>query len=160
MKNLKNSHYTESLAALLLLVVFATCVLMVLFFGADAYSRLTQRDQVSYNNRTAVQYIATRVRQGDSLGNITLGNFDGVDALVLDAGEEYVTRLYCYDGYLRELYAAADLPMNPADGEQVLAAEDMQLSLEDGLLQIDLTDAEGQTNHLALSLRSGEEGRP
>lgn len=159
MKNLKNSHYTESLAALLLLVIFTTCVLMVLFFGADAYSRLTQRDQVSYNNRTAVQYIATRVRQGDSLGNVTLGNFDGVDALVLDAGEEYVTRLYCYDGYLRELYAAADLPMNPADGEQVLAAEDMRLSLENGLLQVELTDAEGQTNHLTLSLRSGEEGR-
>lgn len=159
MINLKKTHYTESLAALLLLVVFAACVLMVLFFGADAYSRLTQRDQVSYNSRTGIQYIATRVRQGDSLGNVTTEKFNGVDALVLDADAEYVTRLYCYGGSLRELYAEADLPMNPEDGEQVLEAKDMQVSLRDGLLQVELTDALGQTNNLTLSLRSRREGR-
>lgn len=101
----------ESLLALLLFGVFALCVLVVLLTGADAYKGLTERDRTNYDGRTAAQYLTTRVRQADALEGIRLESFAGLDALVVSEdieGELYETRIYCYDGYIRELFAVAE----------------------------------------------------
>ena len=68
---------------LLLFGVFAVCILSVLLTGADAYRRLSQRDQSGYEHRTASQYLTTRVRQADRLGGVRVDTFDGQDTLVL-----------------------------------------------------------------------------
>ena len=145
MKRRTIQHHMDGLAALLLFGVFAVCVLLVLITGASAYRRLTERDQSSYERRTAVQYIATRVRQADCL-----------DALVLADGD-YLTRDYWYDGWLMELYCAAGADMEPRDGEKILEAGGLELSQEDGLLEAVLTNSDGGRDVLRLSLRSGEE---
>lgn len=150
-------HHIDGLVALLLFGVFAACVLVVLFTGADAYRRLTDRDQAAYERRTGVQYIATRVRQADHAGGIAVEDFGGVDALVLGADEVYASRVYCYDGWLMELYTLAEEPMEPQDGQRILEAQDLELSLEDGLLKAVLTLPGGTEDTLQLSLRSGEE---
>ena len=114
------------LLSLLLLLVFAVCVLSVLLTGADTYQTLTRRDQDSYDRRTAAQYLATRVRQADRADGIAVADFQGCDALELTEtidGTPYITRVYCYDGYLRELFSAAEAQMTPADGEKVLEAQ-------------------------------------
>ena len=65
MKKKTTQHHIDALAALLLFGVFAVCVLAVLLSGADAYQRLTRRDQNAFDRRTAAQYLATRgVRRG------------------------------------------------------------------------------------------------
>lgn len=71
------------LLALLLLLVFAVCVLSVLLTGADTYQTLTRRDQDSYDRRTAAQYLATRVRQADRADGVAVADFQGCDALEL-----------------------------------------------------------------------------
>ena len=159
MKKLKTpiQHQLNGLMALLLFGVFAACVLAVLLTGASAYRRLTQRDQAAYLRRTCVQYLATRVRQSDSRDCVAVENFDGADALVLkETGGDYATRIYCYDGWLMELYAAADADMDPQDGEKVLELSSLSLSLEDGRLTADVVDQEGAAETLRLTLRSGE----
>ena len=88
-------HHIDGLAALLLFGVFAACILAVLLTGADAYRRLTQRDQASYDRRTGTQYIATRVRQADRQDGVAVERFGDTDVLILGAGEEYVTYVYC-----------------------------------------------------------------
>ena len=160
MKQKPIKHHIDGLIALLLFGVFAVCVLAVLLTGADAYRRLTLRDQAAYDRRTCVQYVATRVRQADAAGGVFLEEFGGTQCLTLGGGEEYITRLYCYDGCLMELYCAADVEMDPADGEQVMPAQDLDLSLEDGLLTVTVTDPQGEENTLLLSLRGGEGGTP
>ena len=149
-------HHIDALAALLLFGVFAVCVLAVLLTGADAYRRLTQRDQLAYDRRTCVQYVATRVRQADSQGGVTVERSGDTDLLVLGAGEEYVTYVYCYEGWLMELYTWSGEPMVPSDGWQLIEMEDMKLSMEDGLLTVDITSPQGEEDHLLLTLRSGE----
>ena len=156
MKRRAIQHHIDGLIALLLFGVFAVCVLAVLLTGADAYRRLTERDQSSYSRRVCVQYIATRVRQADSLGQISVEPFGGQDALVLLDGD-YLTRVYCYDGHLMELYCGAEAEMEPQDGEQVMEAAGLALSLKDRLLTAELTNADGSVETLRLSLRSGEE---
>ncbi len=149
-------QHMDGLAALLLFGIFAVCVLAVLLTGAGAYQRLTERDQASYERRTCIQYITTRVRQADSLGGVSVEDFDGVPALRLTDDDGYVTWVYCYDGSLMELYTAADADLAPEDGERLMEAGSLSLSLEDGLLEAAVTTPEGARDSLRLSLRSGE----
>lgn len=153
MKKQTKKFQLDGVFVLLLTAVFAACLLLVLLTGAGGYRRLTQRDQAAYNRRTAVQYLATKVRQADKLGGVELRNFGGEPALCLTdtvEGAVYETYLYEYDGYLREVFAAADAGLVPEDGEKILESDGLTLSLTDDLLQIETADAS-----LTLSLRSG-----
>lgn len=160
MKKQGSQHHMDTLAALLLFGVFAACVLTVLLTGADAYARITERDGVTYDRRTCIQYVATRVRQADTAGGVSLEVFGGVKALVLKDWEDdnYITRVYYHNGYLMELYSEAGLDLSPEDGERIMACDWMRLSLVDGLLTVDLLDPQGEVTTLRLSLRSGGEG--
>jgi len=146
----------DGLAALLLFGLFAACVLAVLLTGAGAYRRLTARDQAAYERRTCVQYLATRVRQADCLDRVAVEPFHGLSALRLTDDAGYVTRVYCFDGYLMELYADPESELVPEDGEKLMEADGLELSLTGGLLEISITGPEGAEDRLCLSLRCGE----
>ena len=151
------------LLALLLLGVFGVCVLSVLLTGAGAYRGLAERDREAYSWRTAAQYLTTKVRQSDQWNGVTVEDFGGRDALALTEeidGEVYVTRVYCDDGYIRELFAAADAEMAPKDGEKIIEAYDLKLSPgpTDHEIVAEITDASRETTRLLLTLRSGKGG--
>lgn len=157
MKKLSQRHGLEGLAALLLFAVFAVCVLMVLLTGADAYRRLTRRDREAFDRRTGVQYMAARVRQADADGALAVEDLEGVQALVLGKGQDYVTWVYCYEGNLMELYAAEGAGLGPEDGEKVMELGGMDVSIEDGVLSLEVTDAGGNQDSLLFALQSGKE---
>ena len=159
MKNSPNNRKTDSLLALLLFCVFAVCILAVLLTGADTYRRIAERDRASYADRTAVQYLTTRVRQADREGCVSVRDFEGCPALILSEeidGISYETRVYYYDGYIRELFAAADGSFLPQDGEKVLEAKGLQIDLEALGLHLRVLTADDQWQELLLHLRSGE----
>lgn len=156
MKKRNVQRHMDGLAALLLFGLFAACVLAVLLTGAGAYRRLTERDRESYEQRSCTQYIATRVRQADRSGGVAVEQFGGVPALRLTDDLGYVTRVYCWDGYLMELYTSADADLAPEDGERLLMADGFTPSIEDGLLEITVFSHGGTADTLYLSLRSGE----
>ena len=147
-----------SLLALLLLLVFAVCVLSVLLTGADTYQALTKRDQDSYDRRTAAQYLATRVRQADQTGGVTAADFQGCDALELTDiidGELYVTRIYCYDGYLRELFIKEGVAASAGDGREILATDGFSFEeSRDGLFHLSCTDSNGNLSDTYVSIKS------
>lgn len=156
MKRRAIQHHMDGLLALLLFGVFAACVLAVLLTGAGAYRRLTQRDQAVYNDRTCRQYLETRVRQADAEGCVRVEDFDGAETLVLADQYGYETRVYAYNGWLMELYAAPGSGLSPEDGEKVMELEGMSPSLEGGMLRISITNTDGTELLSCLSLRSGE----
>lgn len=157
MKREKIQHHMDGLLLLLLFGVFAVCVLSVLLTGARAYRRLTLRDQEAYRRRTCVQYIATRVRQGDAEGGVSVEPFGGADALVM-TGDGYVTRVYCYNGWLMEMYAGEDVQLAPEDGEKIMELDGLAMSMDGGLLTVEVDGGDAGTDTLRLSLRSGEGG--
>lgn len=159
MKRRGAQHQMDTLMALILFGVFAACVLAVLLTGARAYQRLTGRDQSAFDRRTAIQYIATRVRQSDTAGAITVEDFDGVTCLCISQDYDlntYVTRVYCHDGYLRELFCSPEDELGLDAGEPVLEAQAVDFALKDGLLTVTATLADGTGDSLHISLRSGE----
>lgn len=159
MKKRGAQHQMDALMALILFGVFAACVLAVLLTGARAYQRLTQRDRAAFDRRTALHYVATRIRQSDTAGAITVEEFDGVQCLCIseDYGlDTYVTRVYCHDGYLRELFCSAEDELGLDAGEPILEAQAVDFALEEGLLTVTATMADGTGDSLRLALRSGE----
>ena len=145
----KPSNLTEFLA-LAVFALFALCLFGVLLTGAKVYRNLVDQGSRSYADRTAAMYLSTRVRQS---GGITVEEFDGCPALVsreeID-GRTYVTRVYCCDGYLRELFCAENAALSPEDGEIVLEAETFSAQLEQNTLLVELDG-----NCLTFRLREG-----
>ncbi|MCI9557052.1 DUF4860 domain-containing protein [Oscillospiraceae bacterium 50-16] len=156
MKRTRIHYHLDGLIALLLFGVFAVCVLAVLLTGASAYQRLTQRDMAAYDSRVCIQYIAARVRQADRDNGVSVEPFGGRDALILTEEGGYATYVYWHEGYLMELYTSVDGDLAPEDGEKLMASGGLELSLEDGLLTVDITQGTGEQDTLCLSLRSGE----
>lgn len=147
----KTTKLTD-LLALLVLAVFALCVLLVLLFGARVYRTMVQRSEESFTRRTATQYIVTRVQQAQS---ISIEDFEGCQALVIPEridGETYLTRVYCYDGYIRELYCGVNSALSPEDGEKVIAGGSLSFSLE-GVMLTALVDG----RQVILRLLTGRE---
>ena len=161
MRKTGTKHHLDGLLTLLLFSVFAASILSVLLTGAGVYSRLTLRDQSAYDRRTCVQYLAAKTRQAGSADQVSVGSFGSGDALLLREeidGQPYLTRIYCHDGWLRELFAAEEDPFAPEDGEKILPALGLELRDEGELLRLELTDSDGQVIALTLCPRGGEGG--
>lgn len=132
---MKSSSKLTDFLALAVFAVFALCVLLVLLTGAKVYRGLVRTGEERFRDRTALQYVATRVRQART---VTLEDFQGCPALVMQEtidGESYVTRVYCHDGYLWELFSTSDAALSPEDGEKVLEAE-VTFAFDEGLLNL------------------------
>ncbi|MBR4290202.1 MAG: DUF4860 domain-containing protein [Oscillospiraceae bacterium] len=143
------------LLALLVFAVFAVCVLLVLLYGARVYQNLVQRGEESFQMRTAAQYVSMRVRQAQ---NVTVTDFEGCQALTVYEqidGAVYVTRVYCYDGYIRELFSAENAELEPKSGEKLMPAQSLHFSVENGMLT---ASVDGRT--VMLQLRGKEGGLP
>ena len=133
----KYSKVTEILA-LLTLAVFALCILLVLLTGATVYRDLVDQAEKSHTHRTALRYLTTRVRQAES---VTVADFQGCDALLLEetvSNETYVTRIYCWDSCLRELYSSAETELAPEDGDPLLEADQFFCTQEESFLTLTL----------------------
>ncbi len=162
MKDSKREKSLSTVAALLLFAVFAVGVLAVLLGGARIYSRLTQRDEETYGSRTCAQYVMTKLRQAESpeaIGLVRFGDGDALEITQKIEGEAFVTRIYCHEGWLMELYTVSGGEFAPEDGERILPASGLAISREDALLNMTVTDGSGKAQKLFYAL-SGEEVRP
>ena len=153
----------SGLAALLVFAAFAVTILSVLLSGAQAYRRITERDRISYDGRTCVQYLATKIRQAAGPDAVDIAAFGDADALLITqryGDSDYLTRVYSYNGWMMELFTVADGGFSPEDGEKILPLRSLTLNETDGLISIELTDGNGTALELKLSVRGGEELQP
>ena len=160
MKDYKSERSVSTVAALLLFAVFAAGVLGVLLGGAQSYRRLTQRDAAAYDSRTCTQYLVTKLQQSPESGSVQIVPFGEGSALLIPhtvGGEDYMTRIYCHDGWLMELYSIADGEFSPEDGEKILPASDLTITRQQDLLVIGITDGNKQALRIKVSLRGWEE---
>lgn len=168
MKNRAKKHEIDSAFVLLLFTLFAGCILMVLLLGTSSYEKIVKRDTKAYNARTGVQYIAAKLRHGDTSDCVQAGSFadknnteaDEIPTLYLGMsaeGEFYYTKIYFYDGYIRELLCAEDDELDPEDGQEVLKATSFSVKQDGNLISISVGDEEGEVHKLSLSVRSNGE---
>lgn len=156
-----NDHCkTTQLLTLLVFGVFALCVAAVLLTGAKTYRNLTDRGSTAHERRVAVRYLTTRFHQAPE---VQVEDFGGVEAMTVReqiGSRTYLTRVYCYDGYLRELFSAENAAVDPEDGEKVLEAETLTFSREGNLLTANITLGDGTCQQLLLSHATWKEAAP
>lgn len=154
MRERSGKRSISGLAAALLLCVFALMILSVLLSGAGAYQRLTVRGEENYDSRSSAQYVATKLRQAPSAESVELRTFGGSDCLCITEeidGAEYITRVYCHDGWIRELFTLAEGDFTPGDGEKILEAEALELNFENEIIRVAVTN--GSRTEFFVSLR-------
>ena len=165
MKEKHNQSNLTALAPLLIFLIFTICILTVLLTGADIYKKISLRDHNSFQRRTTVQYLTTRIRQSDAEGMIFAGDFnaesvtDTGDTLFLKEeinGRTFFTRIYCHGGYLYELFSEAGLETSKQYGEKILKVNALSFTIRGNLLYVEITHADSVTETLILQLHSKE----
>ena len=134
----KNNHAISGVFVFLLLGIFAIFSTIMVVMGAKAYRGMVDRSVTHNSIRVASSYIRTMLRSNDETGVLRVEDVNGIQTITMenDYGDIYVTRIYLYDGKLREWFALAEIPFEPANGETVCSLDTMQAELKDGLLHV------------------------
>ncbi len=144
-----------------LLAAFALLSLIVVIIGARSYRMINATADEAYVSRTGLSYLAGKVRAADEAGMLGVSTENGMDVLKLGGeygGERYNTYIYCDGEQVREYFARADLAFSPDYGEAIFSATQMQLTLENSLLTISLTEESGESHAVSLYLQAAKEG--
>ena len=129
-KSARGNSRIDTIFVLIIFCVFAISVLLVLMLSAEMYKKMTDLSREGYDDRTGLSYIWTKVKNNDSAGDIHVGDFSGIPALCFDeefSGVTYTTRVYYYDGWIRELFSEVGLDFLPEDGSQIIEIDGLTL---------------------------------
>lgn len=154
----QQEHVMDLLFSLSLLCVFTACGLMVVFLGIHVYQNTVDDMSDAFATRTAMSYIAKKVRQNDWKDGVSLTEIEGQTALTFTQekdGEVFCTYIYYYNGYLQELYAKESFSPLLSAGQALIAIDEFTaVQNENGTLTISITQAEQSPSTLILALQS------
>lgn len=154
----ERKHVIDFLFPLALLFVLAATSVALVVLASGTYSRQVRESEDSFSSRTVLSYVTEKLHQADSSDSIIAGNFDGQDAIVIRqnySDQSYVTYLYAYDGYLRELFIREDVSASAADGRKILATDGFSFDeTADGLFHLYCTNQDGTTSDTYVSIKS------
>lgn len=143
----------SGLLTLLIYGLFALFSLLLVVVGARVYKNIVSAGNANTQVRSSFSYVANKVRMSTrAAGTVRLEERDGIDVLVLESGiEGYETRIYYYDGALREAYQAEERPFSPELGEKLMEISEFHIEeTETGHLVMHATDADGNQRSLHL----------
>ncbi len=143
------SHVISGVFVFLLLGIFAVFATLRVLLGARAYMSTAERAAEHNASRIASAYMRSMVRADDSLDSLSVEDLDGLPAVTMRYeydGEEYLTRIYVYEGMIRELFTDAETEFEPDFGEVVCVMDEMKASLSGHLLRVQMRFGDEWTN--------------
>ncbi len=143
-----------------LLAAFALLSVMTVIMGAQVYGRISDRAAANHGTRTALTYIAGKVRSFDQSDAVRVETPENRDVLVLSGvygGDVYHTYIYLEDGAIREYFGAAERAFDPAMGERIADAASFAAELTGGTLRVRIGAADGKTHETQVFLQSVSE---
>lgn len=170
-----NRHAISGAFVFLLLGLFAVFALLMTALSAQLYRTTVLSSDQHNERRVLVSYLTNTIHAADQDKSIDVTDIDGIRMLVIrwpletadmedpeyddvdDAG--YETRIYSYDGYLRELLMTSDSEFCPEDGAEICRITSFEPQLEEHLLTVRCTDGDGRqaTVHVRLWCAPGGE---
>lgn len=151
------NHKIDTVFVAALFVLFAMTSCLLVLIGARQYRATAQDMNENYEVRTASSYLTEKIRQNDNSTGIAIVDFAGEKALALtDAtNDRYTTYIYCYDGYLRELFVGEDAVYTLDSGQEIIACNAFEPELlHAGLIHVSLTDTCGNPHKIYLNIHS------
>ena len=133
----------DTVVVLLIFCVFASSVFLVLMLGGSTYQNMINISNEGQNERIVVSYIRTKIRNTDSADSISVGTFDGHSTLFIEenfGGSTFVTLIYLYNGWVKELFHEKGQNFLPQDGMPIIRADSLAFEeLSGGLIRV-ITD--------------------
>lgn len=155
------AHFTDLLFSLGLLCLFTFSALTVILIGAHVYKQTSLDMKANYTTRTALTYVAEKIRQHDSDNSIELGTIEDTPALKLTEsidGILYITYIYEDNHSLKELFVQESQPVTKAQGESILEVQDFSIEKAGNhLFRFTVTDEENTSASLLLHIRSNSD---
>lgn len=154
---IKNSHTIDLIFVISIFCVFVTTALSLVIIGANVYKSSVQRIESGYSNQTGFSYIKEKIHQNDIDGKIKLDSINGYDALLIESNfsdGSYITYIYCYEGYLRELMVRKEQNISLSDGQTIIPAKSVNFNFDGEILNVLITDLNEHTETMYLYLRS------
>ncbi len=153
------THTTDLLFTLGLFCVFAASAFILVMIGIQVYQSTVAHMQDTYSTRTAISYVAEKLRQHDAAGAVAMGEVEGAPALVLSdqlGDSTYLTYIYAGDDALYELTVREGTEVTAAMGDEILQVKDFTITdAGDGFYEFSAAGSEGQTVRYLTHLRSG-----
>lgn len=149
---------TNVLFTILLFLVFVLCALFTVLTGGKVYENINIRMEEDFAGNIPLNYIANKVRQGDGAGTIAVRQIDGTDVLELGQdieGAEYVTWIYCDNGYLCELFTDTESGLGLSDGLPIIKCEGLLIKMDQQMLMVETTGLGGGRLYLAVRSEGG-----
>ncbi|MCL2373135.1 MAG: DUF4860 domain-containing protein [Defluviitaleaceae bacterium] len=130
----------DTVFVLLVFCVFAISVFMVIMHAGSTYSDIIEVSTEGSDERIALSYVRTKIRANDRADEVSVGYFDGINALRFEenfGGQSFVTLIYLYDGWVHELFHFGFMEFNPSDGMPMVRAESLYFSyVAEGLIRV------------------------
>ena len=142
----------------LLLGIFAVSATIMVLLGVRFYRAQTERSADTAQQRILSSYVRSMVRSMDEEGVIGVDTIDGVEMLTLTEnydGWEYITRIYTWDGSLREWFSDAQYAFDPAQGEEICEAGAFHAGIDHDLITVSIEDPAGNPVEVCIAARSG-----
>lgn len=154
----RNRHIIDLVFPIALFFVFASSSLVVLIVAADLYSDTAGRLQINDENRTALSYVAEKIRQSDTNGSMQITEVGGTPCFSISAdynGERYITYIYVYKGMLKELFVRDKTPVSLKDGMDITEVASLSIKKEGTCLyRFTAVDSQGHESSLLMAERS------
>ena len=154
------NHMISQVFVFVLLGVFAVLSTFMVLLSAQLYRGVVGHTEQTATHRILTSYVMNAVRANDATDAIYIDERNDIDMLVFNwdvEGELYETKVYCYDGMLRELFTKASQEFKPGYGEAICEADSFAAMIDNGLLKIDVTDGEGNEIDIDIALRCSQE---
>lgn len=154
----ERKHVIDFLFPLALFFVLTATSVALVVLASGTYSHQVQDSEDSFVSRTALSYVTEKIHQADEYGSVYAGTFDGQDAIVICqtySEQTYMTYLYEYDGYLRELFIQDGVDAKASDGRRILASDSFSSEeSQEGLFHLYCTNKDGSISDTYVSIKS------
>ena len=129
----------NTVAGLLLFLLFAVCSLVIIGAGAGVYSRIQEDHDSTYGSAASIRYITNKIRSGE---NVEIIN-DGSGMVLTDGGISCI--IYAESGCLYEKTVSANAEKTADGGDVIFSLDELAITEFDGLYEITVTRGADET---------------
>ena len=143
-----------------LFLIFTFSVMFFVIISVQLYRSIVKHSGSAEDTDIAARYMVEKIRSHDELGNISVTDYMGHEAVRLDKmvkDQPYVTYIYVYNGTLRELYVEESELSNCTEdsGTEILEISDMDIEkISDDLLRFNFSGNDNNNSEAIVSLKS------
>lgn len=153
----KGKGLVHTVCILAVICMFGISAMMLGSVGASVYKNIAERNLDSFELRTSLSYVKTKINQFDEKGKISIEERDGLKMLILSEevdGEIFDTVVYFNKGKLYEITGTKGMTFKPEDGFSILNVDEFEINGKDGFVKLVATDDDGESETLYVKIRT------